>query len=832
MIDDEAIIESIISEYLKVDTERRICYFIAGNKEISVSREKIANLPDMIKEWVERYSKLGAKKRMECLLFAHSIKYSEIMQKLLRSGMVSEEKLDERLSQFPSYKEVLEQYKKLDNDNNMKHIYAMYIAIEVHKHKDEEPKEVILRLLKEGTVPVEYFLKEEYLNIYDVIIAYKTNTINTNDLIRICEEVKKSGISIKSDAEEFMNILIMCKYGQLNESGELEVNIDNILKFCKLGILNPEIIVGILDPEDINTALKNTSFLKSLSEDTIKKIWAQGYLMETKNDRIKKMISGINGEEFISFIEKGYMNKKVLIPLLKKMPKDKRPTSDQLYNLFSEEPLSGEFAEKLHIGCDENKCLTGKEILSLVEEGFIEPKRLIDVYNRQKSLHECVVARGTEAAFTEDIIFDKDYLQYFSLDRLLPILQDEENAERFKEMYFEIVSRQKDRIEYEKLLVENYLKNSKDNSNDNLKILLKEGILSLESVIPYVNKESLLDIYKEYGIELKKVLPYLGSEEIQELYIDGEITINEIAKGLAKGDISRDTFGELMSNSEVGEYLKDGEISSETILDSYLIGKLSVEDLKQIGIDNLILKDMGEYSFPEGERIQHIKKIEELILSKALSYDNLESLREQGILSSDEFSKICDSRANQQAIEEIKALPEILNTGETLGESSIRTQESTTITKNQRYQISPEIIDEFLDKLGKNNVTRREISGGALDGYTLVLLENMRVVVLEKINTKRGENNATYVLPLIKAVELAEQSNKSELRTEENVEVVNHVRNYGTNLMRKIGMLQEKTISRDNRNVTWIKALPEGHQDEANKMIAQIQENYDENRGR
>lgn len=104
-------------------------------------------------------------------------------------------------------------------------------------------------------------------------------------------------------------------------------------------------------------------------------------------------------------------------------------------------------------------------------------------------------------------------------------------------------------------------------------------------------------------------MPYLGSEEIQELYIDGEITINEIAKGLAKGDISRDTFGELMSNSEVGEYLKDGEISSETILDSYLIGKLSVEDLKQIGIDNLILKDMGEYSFPEGERIQHIKKL-------------------------------------------------------------------------------------------------------------------------------------------------------------------------------------------------------------------------------
>ena len=55
-------------------------------------------------------------------------------------------------------------------------------------------------------------------------------------------------------------------------------------------------------------------------------------------------------------------------------------------------------------------------------------------------------------------------------------------------------------------------------------------------------------------------------------------------------------------------------------------------------------------------------------------------------------------------------MPEILNTGETLGESSIRTQESTTITKNQRYQISPEIIDEFLDKLGKNNVTRKGMS--------------------------------------------------------------------------------------------------------------------------
>lgn len=39
--------------------------------------------------------------------------------------------------------------------------------------------------------------------------------------------------------------------------------------------------------------------------------------METKNDRIKKMISGINGEEFISFIEKGYMNKKVINTIIK-----------------------------------------------------------------------------------------------------------------------------------------------------------------------------------------------------------------------------------------------------------------------------------------------------------------------------------------------------------------------------------------------------------------------------------------------------------------------------------------------------------------------------------
>lgn len=40
MIDDEAIIESIISEYLKVDTERRICYFIAGNKELVYHEKK------------------------------------------------------------------------------------------------------------------------------------------------------------------------------------------------------------------------------------------------------------------------------------------------------------------------------------------------------------------------------------------------------------------------------------------------------------------------------------------------------------------------------------------------------------------------------------------------------------------------------------------------------------------------------------------------------------------------------------------------------------------------------------------------------------------------
>lgn len=57
----------------------------------------------------------------------------------------------------------------------MKHIYAMYIAIEVHKHKDEEPKEVILRLLKEGTVPVEYFWKRNIL-IYMMLLLHIKQT--------------------------------------------------------------------------------------------------------------------------------------------------------------------------------------------------------------------------------------------------------------------------------------------------------------------------------------------------------------------------------------------------------------------------------------------------------------------------------------------------------------------------------------------------------------------------------------------------------------------------------------------------------------------------------
>ena len=51
---------------------------------------------------------------------------------------------------------------------------------------------------------------------------------------------------------------------------------------------------------------------------------------------------------------------------------------------------------------------------------------------------------------------------------------------------------------------------------------------------------------------------------------------------------------------------------------------------------------------------------------------------------------------------------------------------------------------------------------------------------------------------------------------------------YDTDKMKKIANVKKwyKT------NSLLVKALPEGHQDEANKMIAQIQENYDENRGR
>ena len=70
----------------------------------------------------------------------------------------------------------------------------------------------------------------------------------------------------------------------------------------------------------------------------------------------------------------------------------------------------------------------------------------------------------------------------------------------------------------------------------------------------------------------------------------------------------------------------------------------------------------------------------------------------------------------------------------------------------------------------------------------------MRVVVFRKINTKKRGKQCNICIAIIKSSRIREQSNKSELRTEENGEVVNHVRNYGTNLMRKIGMLKRKTI--------------------------------------
>lgn len=675
---------------------------------------------------------------------------------------------------------------------------------------------------------------------------------------------------------------------------------------CENGLFTPNEVIDIVRihqlsedgiKNDLNFILSKR-FMQKLDNTALLELYAMGCNITTRNLEEK----GIESKDVIDVLKNG--DKNTFMRLQEKLPKKYKLSSDELFGLYS--PYTYDFENSSLILSDTMKTiypdvkntLTSKDIMKFINQGFVEPERLVDIYELEKNVYEQLWDKD---AVADTYLSHNDILAYFNrIDRILPLLNNELYRDRFKNMYSELrtsvfgLDTFKDK-EYQTQLIEQFLSGKKNTPINELVQLAEAGIIDIDVLTKYIgskelmnhldtlnltpdkalpylkldelSQEQLRELYNSPNIDPKMVLKYLNKNKITDMYFEGEISIPQIFEGLGEGNISRNTFIELMDSNygEIREYLRTGEADPSSVLEAYMKGHISYEDLISIGIENtaggkdkkdkngkniyaygITRNDIEAYidnlTLPtdQTEREVYLNHLEELFVNEVLSYDDvLEKLHNAGKITNDEYNRLFDVQY-EIAIRKLSSVNTLINGAFPIGTpTGTITQPLHGPKKTKVPVIDPIHIENLLNVLsvGKNgtpDMKRIEIIKNALDGYTLIVLNNMKVGILEKINQDGKSNDATYVLPVIHARELSEEENKLGLRAlkgDKHVIVVNHVRNYGQNLINAIAKMQEQQkISKDNPDITWAKDKNDPLREKAiADAIKEIEGSYDRN---
>lgn len=222
------------------------------------------------------------------------------------------------------------------------------------------------------------------------------------------------------------------------------------------------------------------------------------------------------------------------------------------------------------------------------------------------------------------------------------------------------------------------------------------------------------------------------------------------------------------------------------------------------------------------QKNQYISKIEEAYLNHVIDYDLLAKMRDERKIKEEDFKTIIWKYNVKEAIEEIKGKygEYIFNSGENDGEHIL--DPGPEPNPNPIKKVRTPLYMKYIMELSQNDATPIIIRKGALNGYKFILLEDMKVVILEK----EKNSNATYVLPVVKALEKAQENTKKELRGTADVEVVKHTANWAENLNKAIQKVQEHTILEGQPDVTYIKDLTEERGRRINELGEAIKDYY------
>ena len=566
----------------------------------------------------------------------------------------------------------------------------------------------------------------------------------------------------------------------------------------------------------LNDKNNKERFLELFTEDTLKKLdisqiiilYKKGKISEDDIKRIlgEKVIQD-NAEEFIKILTtkeliEALCDSQISNRQLKKNGIDLNvleafKSKDIDFSLFlkaieTKKVIVG--SEELYKLYSEDHVLTAKEVFKLIQEGYIEEEKILQLYKAQK------IEKSADLfpeVVNNEKVQDNEFLEYYNFEKIFKLYKEGKIDEEFIKFFREIMPEdKKEKEEYDRKIkeeIEKYLKEHRG-----------------------TDKKEIVKLYQKGLLDFGQIVEFFDAEDIFNLYDEGKLTLNDITNLYYTNKISKEIFETIISEEDLVEYEANGKIELGHIFKTCYSGKVNIEVLTKIKERYIEANREEEYSDKviqsvedifkgldekdEETRKKAIQTLGEYTLEGIISYDDLTKIQTAGIITQKEFSDQIVAIQSEKAIRALLAGVNFVGGNELEEkEADKKSVETETVAPKETKDRSFEETEKILNKFGTIRGIVK-INQGPLKGYEIICFEKnenniQSICLLEK--TGRGSyGNATFVVPTIVAKELVETSNKKGIREKPHTRKVVH-KNWDKNLQRAI----EELIYEINGNI-------------------------------
>ena len=452
-----------------------------------------------------------------------------------------------------------------------------------------------------------------------------------------------------------------------------------------------------IDNNDLKASKPNAKHILALPEDTLVYILNTGIFSDIKissYDLVKQYGKNLSGDKCILLAKQGFINPEDLINTI---------------NMESVSKTSPELAI---------------DPIALIN--FYEPEVLLDMYKKDKS----------EGKYGKRL--SKNFINTFN-QKLLSRLPEEEQNSLIEELI-----RKTQELE-------------KDNSTEILFDFYKLGLLPNSSLNLFLDEDEIDNLYINEKVDDKDLLNFYKAGLLSQTSIYDFFSTSDIIENVANGTFEEKDLLAIPETKRVSELSKaylSGKLQTGNILHMFLEHNVfSIEELNKLFEEKKPEEDLSTFVTKDSNP----EKIKELFLNYHISYEDLTTLRNNGLLSNEDFENFSNAIDKNKFYEDLKHSNLILHSlsgnVQTLPTGRYYSGEPKTSSKIKTdFDLEKEALQMLLDTPDFNKekdsipiITSLDENGKptSLDGYACIPIYKYGLVIFEKF----ARSNSLFIMP-------------------------------------------------------------------------------------